>query len=81
MFGNRTFNGTISERISEEPTVLIFPVTFFLIWILFLIWGALKGKNYTQMIWCHVGACVSAINLALESSPAQHLRALMTHSF
>ena len=81
MFGNRTFNGTISERISEEPTVLIFPVTFFLIWILFLIWGALKGKNTTQMIWCHVGACVSAIYLALESSSAQHLRALMTHSF
>ena len=44
MFGNRTFNGTISERISEEPTVLIFPITFFLIWIIFLIWGALKGK-------------------------------------
>ena len=45
MFGNRTFNGTISERISEEPTVLIFPITFFLIWIFFLIWGSLKGKT------------------------------------
>ena len=84
MFGNRTFNGTISERISEEPTVLIFPVTFFLIWVLFLIWGALKGKItkknellpfYLYQQGTYFWPCKY---LALESFSSRHLRALIT---